>query len=283
MEKKIGPFSLYEKKPNDICYGSIYTCEVDLPVPFFSRRTIRVYLPEDFDPNKIYPLMVMSDGQNMVDKYTTTFGAWELDKRQHELLAQGHKSFIIVGIDCAPELAERAFEYSFPHMRIKNWEKGNYRENAEKDIYSHLLYEYIVKQLLPFARQYFPITSERKDTCVCGASMGGVFALSLICLFPDVFGTALCFSPGYFLYDEEELRKFLEDKVPGIDKDHKLYFYTGDKEFEKQFVEPTKKMYDYFVNKGFGSNVKYVFAPGAEHSEKYWTLFANDAIKFWQS
>ena len=84
MQKKIGPFRLYEKVPNDINFGHIFTMEVELPVLYYKKRIIRVYLPEHYDESKEYPLMVMADGQNMVDHYTSAFGAWELDKRQHE-------------------------------------------------------------------------------------------------------------------------------------------------------------------------------------------------------
>ena len=162
MNKNIGPFKLYTKQPNDICYGHIYTTEVKLPLPYYPKRTVRVFLPEDFDENKKYPLLVMSDGQNIVDKYTSAYGAWEIDKRQHELLAQGYKSFIVVGIDCPKGPVERAYEYSFPFMRIKNWGKGHYQDKENLEVYSHLLYEYIAKQLLPLIREHFPISDHRE-------------------------------------------------------------------------------------------------------------------------
>ena len=100
MEKYIGPFKLYNKKPNDIKYGHIYTLQVKLPVPFEKERTVRIYLPEGYNSNRKYPVMFMTDGQNIVDKYTSAYGAWDIDVRQHELIKEGFTPFIVVGIDC---------------------------------------------------------------------------------------------------------------------------------------------------------------------------------------
>lgn len=282
MKEKIGPFKLYKKEPNDICYGQIYTLEVNLPLPYYPKRTVRVFLPEDFTENKKYSLLVMSDGQNIVDKYTSAFGAWEIDKRQHELLKEGHKSFIVVGIDCPKGPAERAYEYSFPFIKIKNWKSGNYNKGPKLDCYSHLLYEYIAKQLLPLIRKYFPISDERKDIACGGSSMGGVFALSLITSYPEDFGIALCFSPGFFLYDEKEVDAYLENIMPNFDQNHKIFFYSGNVGFEHQFLKDTKGMYEYFLSKGFNKNVDLVIDLKAEHNEYCWSLHFKEAIKFWQ-
>ena len=282
MKEKIGPFKLYKKVPNDICYGHIYTMNVTLPVPYYSKRTIRVFLPEDFDENKKYPLLIMSDGQNIVDKYTSAYGAWEIDKREHELLLEGYKSFIVVGIDCPKGPIERAYEYSFPFIGINNWESGNYNKDFSLPCYSHLLYEYIAKQLLPLIRQYFPISNNRKDIACGGSSMGGVFALSLICSYPNEFGAAFCFSPGFFLYDQEKVDDFLEKTMPNFDKNHKLFFYSGNIGFEHQFLKDTKGMYEYFLAKGFNKNVDLLIDLKAEHNEYCWSLHFNEAIKFWQ-
>ena len=282
MKQKIGPFKLYTKQPNDIQFGHIYTMNVTLPVPFYSKRIIRVFLPEDFDENKKYPVLFMSDGQNIVDKYTSAYGAWEIDKRQHELLEQGFKSFIVVGIDCPRGPIERAVEYSFPHLIIKNWKSGNYNETPNYDCYSHLLYEYIAKQLLPLIRENFPISNKREEIACGGSSMGGVFALSLITSYPEDFGTALCFSPGYFLYNHQEVRDYLDKIIPSFDKNHKIFFYSGNIGFEHQFLKDTKGMYQYFLEHGFNKNVDLVIDLEAEHNEYCWSMHFIEAIKFWQ-
>ena len=283
MDKKIGPFKLYEKTPNDICYGSIYTLNVTLPLPYYKKRTVRVYLPEDFSFEKEYPLLVMSDGQNIVDKYTSAYGAWEIDKRQHELIEEGYPSFIVVGIDCPVGPIERAYEYSFPHLQIIDWESGTYELKKKREAYSHLFYEYIAKELLPLIKKHFPISKNRKDIACGGSSMGGVYALSLLTSYPEDFGVALCFSPGYFLYDKKEVKDYMDKVIPTIDLEHKLYFYTGTVGFENRFVEDTLRMYQYFVDHGFNKNVGLLIDEEAEHNEYCWSMHFNEAIRFWMS
>ena len=39
--KQIGPFKLYEKEPNDICFGAIYTLEVTLPLLYYKKNAAK--------------------------------------------------------------------------------------------------------------------------------------------------------------------------------------------------------------------------------------------------
>lgn len=283
MEKNIGPFSLYEKVPNDIRYGFLYTAEIELPVPFQSKRTIRVYLPEDYDPNKTYPLLVMSDGQNIVDRYTTAFGAWDIDVRQHEWIAQGNRSFIVLGIDCPKKSTDRAYEYSFPHLRISHWERCGY-EHIERELYSHIYYDYVATKLIPYIREYFPISNDKKDIASGGSSMGGCFAISLWMMHPEIIGTALSFSPGFFLFHKAELRQFVDNHFDKLDEDNRLFMYVGDVGFEHRFVARTKDMYSYYLSKGMDNKkISLLIDEKAEHNEHFWSLHFLDAIKYWQN
>ena len=274
-----GPFKLYTKKPNDIHYGWLYTTEVELPILYSKPRTIRVYLPEDFDENKKYPVLFMSDGQNIVDKYTTAFGAWSIDIHEHNLINEGRRSFIVVGIDSPKDYVHRALEYSFPFLPIEKKHTGEYNDK-DYEFESHLLYKYIALELLPFIKQYFPISDKKEDIGVGGSSMGGVFSTSLITSYPDVFGFALIFSPGFFLYKEEELQKYLDNALPKLNN-HKLYFYSGEVGFEAEFTERTRATYNYFLEKGFNKdNIKLVIDPSSTHNEEAWSKHFEGAIKF---
>ena len=278
--KNIGPFNLYEKTPNDIHYGALYYMDVELPILYSKERTIRVYLPEDFDQNKKYPLLIMADGQNIVDKYTSAFGAWEIDIHEHNLINKGYKSFIVVGIDCPQDPVHRALEYSFPYIQIEEKQTGEFN-NDNLDFESHLLYEYIALKLLPFLKEHFPIADDKKDIGVGGSSMGGVFSTSLITSYPDVFGYALIFSPGFFLYSRNKVKKYLDEAIPKM-KDNKLFFYCGSIGFETSFVDATYFFYRYFKTKGIPEeNIEISIDPSCGHNETSWSKHFEEAIEFW--
>ena len=277
---KIGPFKLYTKTPNDIHFGKIYTKEVELPILYSNKRTIRVYLPEDYDSNKKYPVLFMADGQNIVDKYTSAFDAWSIDVHEHNLIKEGYQSFIVVGIDSPKNYIHRALEYSFPFLEIETKDTGEFNKDG-LEFESHLLYRYIAKELLPLIKENFPISNERKDIGVGGSSMGGVFALSLITSYPETFGFALIFSPGNFLYSPDKLKSYLDENVSKL-TDHKLFFYSGNVGFESNFLQRTISCYEYYKSKGLDENhLALLIDLNAEHNEASWSKHFEEAIRFW--
>ena len=280
---KIGPFTLYTKTPNDIQYGKLYTMDVELPILYSPKRTIRVYLPEDFDENKKYPLLVMADGQNIVDKYTTAFGAWDIDVHEHNLIAKGYRSFIVLGIDSPKNPLHRALEYSFPFMRGLKDSDGEALYKTRLKFESHLLNKYIAEELVPLVKKYFPISENKNDIAAGGASMGGIFALTLPSAYPETFGFSLVFSPGFFLYSLDEIKKYLDNVIPGLHS-NKLFFYSGNVGFESKFLENTKTVHNYFKEKGFSDKqIALVLDLNAEHKEASWSKHFEEAIEFWQN
>ena len=277
---QIGPFKLYTKTPNDINFGKLYTLEIELPVLYSKKRTIRVYLPEDFDESKKYPVLFMADGQNIVDKYTSAFGAWLIDVHEHNLIKEGYPSFIVVGIDCPKDPVYRALEYSFPFIPIEKEHTGEFNKEGLK-FESHLLYKYIAEDLLPFLKQYFPISDKKEDVGAGGSSMGGVFATSLLTSYPEVFGFALIFSPGFFLYSKEKVMKYLDEVIPKLNN-HRFYFYCGNIGFESQFLDRTYSVYRYFELKGLQKeNIEMEIDSECGHNEESWSKHFEKAIKFW--
>ena len=277
---RIGPFQLYTKTPNDIHFGKLYTMDVELPVLYSKKRTIRVYLPDDFDESKKYPILIMADGQNIVDKYTSAFGAWSIDIHEHNLIKEGYSSFIVVGIDSPKNYIHRALEYSFPFLEIETKDTGEFNKDG-LEFESHLLYRYIAKELLPLIRKHFPISDDRNYIGVGGSSMGGVFALSLLTLYPEEFGFALIFSPGNFLYSPEKLKEYLDQNVSKL-TDHKLFFYSGNVGFESNFLQRTISCYEYYKSKGLDKNHLTLLTDlNAEHNEASWSKHFEEAIRFW--
>ena len=280
FKENIGPFRRYDKVPNDIKFGALYYMEVELPVLYSKKRTIRVYLPENFDTNKKYPVLFMADGQNIVDKFTSAFGAWDIDVHEHILIAQDYPPFIVVGIDSPSDPVHRALEYSFPFMQIETKDTGEFnKDNLEFE--SHLLYKYIALELLPFLKQYFPISDDKKDIGAGGSSMGGVFSTSLVTSYPDIFGYALIFSPGFFLYPKEKVNHYLDQVIPKLDE-QRFFFYCGNIGFESEFLDRTYSTYRYFIKKGYDENkVDILIDTECGHNERSWSKHFEEAIKFW--
>ena len=278
--EKIGPFELYTKTPNDIHYGCLYTMEVELPILYSKKRIIRVYLPENYDKNRKFPILFMADGQNIVDKFTSAFGAWSIDVHEHNLIQQGHPSFIVVGIDCPQNPVHRALEYSFTNIPIETKETGEFNEEC-LEFESHLLYKYIALELLPLLKQYFSISDRKEDVGAGGSSMGGVFSTSLLTSYPEIFGFGLIFSPGFFLYSKDKVIKYLDETIPKLDN-HRLFLYCGNVGFEERFVDRTYFVYRYFKKKGFNeNNIDLVIDSECGHNERAWSKHFEDAIKFW--
>ena len=113
IPSKIGNFKRYIGNPSTMKYGYYYQSIFNLPFSKESKRMVRVWLPEDYDfnnPDNRYPVIYMSDGQNLVDRYLSAYGEWELDKVVHQLKLEGIKGCIAVGLDCPKEPEERTQE-----------------------------------------------------------------------------------------------------------------------------------------------------------------------------
>ena len=280
MDKKIGPFKLYTKIPNDIKYGHIYTMDVILPVPNCKKRTVRVYLPENFDKRKRYPVMYMTDGQNIVDKYTTAYGAWDIDIRQHELIKQGYPSFIVVGIDCPKVgMIYRVQEYSFMDVPITD---RLYRKHIGAKAYSDVFIDYVVNKLKPIIDDNFPTIREKEFTAIGGSSMGGIAAFNFATMYPEVFGFALSFSPAFHIYRKKELHEYIESLNINPERFGRFYFYTGNVGFEHSFFKPTIRAFNYFKDRGFDDNQVALLVDSTKaHCEAAWSEHFPSAIKFW--
>lgn len=277
---RIGPFIKYTKEPNDIQYGSLYTMDVVLPVPYCKKRTVRVYLPEGYTKNKRYPVLYMTDGQNIVDKYTTAYGAWDIDVRQHELVEEGYTPFIVVGIDC-PKVGHiyRVREYTLQDVDISRRYAGrHYKEEP----YSDLLMDYFVNTLKPIIDENFSTYPDKEHTGFGGSSMGGLAAFNYGTKRKDVFGFSLCFSPAFHLFNKKELYEYVDSLNINNEEFGKFYFYTGDVEFEHLFLKPTIDMYNYMRNRGLDNNqVALLIDSTKAHCEAAWSEHFNEAMRFW--
>ena len=282
IPSKIDIFERYVAKKTTLKYGYYYQTLVTLPFGKQKKRMVRVWLPEDYEfdnPNKRYPVIYFSDGQNLVDKYLTAFGEWKLDKVMHKLMKKGLKGLIAVGIDCPKDPQERTEELC-PPFEVSDYIK---KENGGDLIsYADKYVDYIVNDLKPIIDKLFFTLTDKENTGIGGSSMGGLMSYYAYIFKPNVFGYSLSFSPAFFFFTKEMWKK-INDKYHVSPKTNgKLFLYVGGKDFESMFVDGTCSMYQYLVSKGFKNDqVRLVVDTNEIHSESAWTKYLHLALLYW--
>lgn len=279
MKEFIGPFKLHTKKPNAIKHGFLYELEMELPVPYEKKRMVRVFVPEDYSEDRKYPVIYMSDGQNCVDRYLSAYGEWNIDIKQHSLRKMGYSPFIVVGIDCPKEEHVRTLEYSPKEGEFK----GNVKKYCPSGLpttgYIHLLNKFIVKELKPLIDKTFSTRKEREFTGCGGSSCGGVFSMCLFTEYPEVFGYCLSFSPAYCLFKKTSWMKMMNERIGKIDKNSKVFLYSGNVGFEHEFYKPAVDTYKYLSKKGIKCDL--IIDEKGIHHEKCWSKQFVPAMKMW--
>lgn len=273
LPTKIGEFTKYTKTPNAISSGTLYTMTVHMDVPFEQKRTLRVYLPEDFDFNQRYPVMYMCDAQNIVDRYTSAYGEWDFDDHMHNLLRQGSRSFIIVGLDCPVDVYHRVEEYTLS--------KSHFKKYRHAKGYGDKYAKYIMNVIKPLIDKTFPTEKSQEYTAFGGSSMGGICAFEMVTRFPEVFGFCLSFSPAFYIMKSDEYQKETEARK-FYPNEQKYYFFTGGKDLDAKIIPGTIKMYRYMKKIGFDDeHVALTVDSEFGHCEAAWSAYVEKAIKFW--
>lgn len=275
------PFKLYTIKPNAISYGYLYTTK--MKVPFHEEeRTIRVYLPEDYDfkdENKRFKVIYMSDGQNIVDKYTTMFGEWNFDEVIHELIKKGHQGIIVVGIDSPNDEIERACELA-PLSGIKDL-NIKLKHPLPKNACCEKYLDFIFDDLKPIIDKYFHTLPEREHTAIGGSSMGGLMSFFAYGYKRAYISYALSYSPAFLLYKKKSIiEKLNKWNIKDLDMP-KLSLFVGGKDLEIQIKPHTKLVYKKIKEHIASNYIEFVYDKKAGHNEASWNKHLEQSLLFW--
>ena len=282
IPNKIGPFILDTNKPTTMQYGYYYCAEMVLPFSKENKRMVRVWLPEDYDfsnPDKRFPTIYMSDGQNLVNRHLAAYGEWEFDRTVHRLMQEGCRGVIAVGIDCPKSPLERTKELCPPYPVRKEIYK---KWGEECPTYVDKYVDYVADTLKPLIDSLFFTCKEKKDTAIGGSSMGGIMAYFAYMYRPDIFGFSLSFSPAFFFYKKNDWAKIMDNYELNPQKNGKVFLYVGGKDFESLFTKPVEETFEYLKNKGFPDEQVALLVDKEEiHHESAWAKYSYDALKYW--
>ena len=149
-------------------------------------RDVIVYLPPGYEeqPDRRFPALYMSDGQNLFDPATSFIKGrtWQMRETADRLILDGEiEPLIIVGIYNSPHRLE---EYT--HARDHNMRGGNAGNYGRM----------VVRELKPFIDGEYRTLAGTAHTALGGSSLGGLVTLYLGLKHTDTFFKLAVFSPS---------------------------------------------------------------------------------------
>lgn len=272
-------FKLYKAKKSACDYGYLYHKTVTLPFSRFPKRRLHVWLPEDYDNKKRYGVIYFADAQNMVDKYLTLYGEWNMEDHIHNRMTNGYQGYILAGLDCPYSGREREREYTPYTPTSKIFTKNKKIKTVFGDKYG----EFMVKQIKPLIDKNFKTKPDL--TGFCGSSMGGLISSYMGYKYPSVFKFIISYSPAYFCYRINEIKAFFKEWKPSQDTSPIFMIYIGKGDaLENQLFPATDLVVNLFRKYGFDDKHLYYSINKKEiHHEKAWSNEMKKTLKFMAS
>ncbi|NVK24287.1 MAG: alpha/beta hydrolase, partial [Gammaproteobacteria bacterium] len=247
------------------------------------------YLPPDYHTTKkSYPVIYMTDGQNLFDAKTSNAGEWQMDELMQSYTtdnnpANDHLVSIIVGIDHAG--ANRRAEY-LPFDFIPTKEQLNQTGSSfQKPLKGKgaEFADWLVNDLKPYIDTTYRTKPEREHTTMMGSSMGGLISCYTALRHQKTISKAACYSSAF-------LKRLVANnmveyaKQKGKQKPIKIHMDMGDNEFGlfgDDILLETKEVYDALLSAGFSQNeIRNQVIKGGTHDEPSWRSRTAEIIEW---
>ena len=141
-----------------------------------TSRTFWVYVPAQYDPTEPASLLVVQDGEHLLDPSGEVRGAIVLDN----LIHRGDVP-VTIGVFVDPGVFD---DVEDPHGR------GN--RNAEYDAFDDRYVTFLIEEIIPEVTRHWVITDDPDRRAICGFSSGGNCAFTAAWLRPDAFRRVIC-------------------------------------------------------------------------------------------
>jgi enterochelin esterase-like enzyme len=150
-------------------------------VHLHETRSLRIFLPPDYDEFLSYPVIYCQDGEDFFNfGRVATFA-------QEGIKQQGLKPMIIVGIDV--DKRKRTEEYA-----------------PDGSIHADYL-SFFVKELIPFIDSTFAAHQDRESRILAGDSLGATVSIHLALAYPEYFGKVISLSGAFFHRTREAIKQ----------------------------------------------------------------------------
>ena len=244
-------------------------------------RHVEIWLPPGYEerPELRYPVLYMSDGQNLFDPRIANTGVdWGVDEAVMRLVEKGvMPPIIVVG---AWSTEARGREYS-PWHGAPDYAR------------------FLTDELMPRVDAEFRTLSGPGNTAVMGSSMGGLLSFYLVTNHPDMFGSCGCEST-HFALSESLVKRYLRgvetpadpDTVPFVVRDieagleapegARYFFAYGTRGLDAHYGPPHQVIRDWLLAQGLTEGTDFVVREyeGADHNETSWRARIDDDLAF---
>lgn len=233
----------------------------DLTIPQLTGKKTRkgyIYLPDSYklDETRHYPVMYMFDGHNVFFDSDATYGkSWGM----LSYMNRTRKDMIIVAIECNHEGDGRLFEYS--PMDFENATVG--RVKGKGKIYM----DWLVKELKPKIDANLRTLPDRKNTLICGSSMGGLMSLYAAVEYNHVFQRAACLSPSLWVAPSKLVQMIAKANVKN---DTCIYMDYGSEEIYNHAANAEALITISHLLLTKHVNLAFRIVPGGTHCEASW-------------
>jgi predicted alpha/beta superfamily hydrolase len=246
----------------------------DFPSAVVPPREVDVWLPPGYDtsPAERYPVIYMTDGQNIFEPSTSYGGtSWEVDKALERMIAAGTtRGAIVVGIwnTGMGRMAEYMPRKAAPTDDIKD--VTDIFDQPSRPIISDQFLKFVVDELKPHVDRAYRTLPRADHTFMMGSSMGGLISAYAIAEYPGVFGGAACLST-HWPAGGGSVIEYLKGHLPDP-ATHRIYFDHGTGTLDSHYAPFQARMDGAMRSRGYQEGVNWVTRvfPGAEHSEKSW-------------
>lgn len=221
-------------------------------------RRAYIYLPESYEKQtaKRYPVMYMFDGHNIFFDSDATYGkSWGMNK----YMTESKKELIIVAVECNHEGNYRIQEYS--PITYENATFGKIK--GKGNVYMN----WMVNTLKPYVDSHYRTLPDRKNTIICGSSMGGLMALYGATVYNHVFQRAACLSPSLWVSPGKVLEMVARAHIRN---DTCIYMDYGSKEMFNHAANAEALISTSHLLLTKRVNLALRIVPDGDHSEASW-------------
>lgn len=186
------------------------------------ERILNIYLPQNFDKTKSYPIIYLLDG-SMNEDFIHVSGLVQFFNLMYAM-----PETIVVGI----ANIDRKRDFTF-HTDLKDLQK-DYPTTGHSDKFIGFL----EKELKPYIETQFKTT----ETYLFGQSLGGLLATEILLKYPEMFNNYFIISPSLW-WDDESLLKQANQLLSKIPDTKKFIYVSVGKGEHKVMVKDAEDLY----------------------------------------